>query len=138
MCENELFEGFRDRLIEGNEEQYGAEIRAKYGESVIDASYAKVRGMTETQYAAVEAISGELGETLKAACVQGDPAGDMAQKACELHKKWLCCFWDSYSKEAHKSIAQMYVDDLRFTAHYDKIAPGCATFLRDAINIFCA
>jgi hypothetical protein len=27
----------------------------------------------------------------------------------------------------------MYVDDARFTAHYDAIAPGCAAFLRDAV-----
>jgi hypothetical protein len=32
----------------------------------------------------------------------------------------------------------MYVDDPRFTAYYDKIAPGCAGFLRDAVKIFCA
>jgi hypothetical protein len=45
--------------------------------------------------------------------------------------------WDSYSSEAHKGLAQMYVDDERFTAYYDNIAPGCATFLRDAIMIYC-
>ena len=30
-----------------------------------------------------------------------------------------------------------YLSDPRFTAYYDKIAPGCAVFLRDALLIFC-
>jgi len=68
----------------------------------------------------------------------GDPSSELAQKACEIHKKWLCYFWDSYSKEAHLGVTQMYVDDPRFTEYYDKIVPGCAVFLRDAVNIYCS
>lgn len=34
-------------------------------------------------------------------------------------------------------LAQMYVDDPRFSEYYDKIAPGCAAFLRDAVIIYC-
>ena len=34
-------------------------------------------------------------------------------------------------------LGEMYVADERFKAYYDKIAPGCAEFLRDAINIYC-
>lgn len=65
------------------------------------------------------------------------PAGETAQKACELHKKWISFYWDGYSKEAHAGLAEMYVADPRFKAYYDKIAPGCAEFLRDAIRIYC-
>ena len=136
MSDKEKFEGFKEKLIADNESKYGDEIRAKYGDGAIDASIAKVKGMTEEQYAEAEALSDELGETLKAAFEQGDPKSELAQKACLLHKKWLCHYWDSYSEEAHVGIAQMYVDDERFTAYYDKIAPGCAVFLRDAVLAF--
>ena len=34
----------------------------------------------------------------------------------------------------HKGIAQLYVLDERFTAYYDKEVPGCARFLRDAVE----
>ena len=30
-----------------------------------------------------------------------------------------------------------HVSDSRFTATYDKVRPGLAMFLRDAINIYC-
>ncbi len=137
MSDQEKFEGFKRKLVEDNEGRYGAEIRAKYGDDVIDRSNAKIKGLTKEQYAELEKLSAEVNETLKAAFAEGDPAGELAQKACELHKKWLCYLWDHYSKEAHIGLAQMYVDDPRFTAYYDKIAVGCAEFLRDAILIYC-
>jgi hypothetical protein len=42
-----------------------------------------------------------------------------------------------YSKEYHMGLAEMYVADERFKAYYEKITPGCAEFLRDAINVYC-
>jgi DNA-binding transcriptional MerR regulator len=137
MSDKEKFDGFIQKLLDDNERQYGEEIRAKYGDNVIDRSNAKIKGMTKEQYEQAEALRLECDVTLKAAFEQGNPASALAQKACELHKKWLCHFWDHYSKEAHIGVTQMYVDDPRFTAYYDRIAPGCAEFLRDAVMLYC-
>lgn len=138
MTDEEKFEGFKEKLILDNEQKYGGEIREKYGDEAVDRSNAKLKNMTKEQYGELEALTQELNRTLKAAFEQGDPGGELAQKACALHKKWLCFYWDHYSKEAHRGVAQMYVDDPRFTAYYDAIVPGCAVFLRDAVQIFCA
>ena len=138
MSDSEKFEGFKQKLIDNNEEKYGKEAREKYGDDAVNRSNARIKGMTKEQYEAHEALTNELNNTLKAAFEQGDPASELAQKACELHKKWLCFFWDNYTKEAHLGLTQMYVDDPRFTSYYDKIAPGCAVFLRDAVKIFCS
>lgn len=137
MTDKEKFEGFKQELIDDNEKQYGEEIRSRYGDDTVDCSNEKVKGMTTDQYANLEQLTAELNETLKAAFEQGDPSGELAQKACNLHKNWLCFYWEHYSKEAHIGITQMYVDDARFTEYYDKIAPGCAVFLRDAVAIYC-
>lgn len=75
-------------------------------------------------------------DTLEAAFETGDPAGDLAQKACELHKQWLMFVWKDYSKQRHAGLAQMYVDDERFTAFYDTRKPGMAKFFRDALMIY--
>jgi hypothetical protein len=75
-------------------------------------------------------------ETLAEAFATGDPAGELAQKAADFHKKWLTYYWSEYSKEAHAGLAQMYVDDPRFTAYYDEKQPGTAEFLRDAVLIY--
>ena len=137
MSDQEKFEGFLQKLVDHNEHQYGEEARAKYGDERVNRSNAKVLNMSKEQFTELERLTEDLNETLKAAFEQGDPASELAQKAFELHKKWLCFYWDDYNKEAHKGVTQMYVDDPRFTAYYDKIAPGCAAFLRDAVAIYC-
>lgn len=138
MSDKEKFEGFKKKMIEENEKKYGEEIREKYGDAAIDASNAKLMGLTAEQYEHAQELSAEINASLKTAFEQGDPGGELAQKVCALHKEWLCYFWTSYSQEAHLGLAQMYVDDPRFRAYYDAIAPGCAVFLRDALAVYCA
>lgn len=136
MSDKEKFEGFKQKMIDENEKKYGEEIRAKYGNEQVEKSNKKVRDMTEEQYAEVEKLSAEIMTMLKEAMKTGDPAGEPAQKAADLHRQWLCYFWDKYTREAHAGVAQMYVEDERFTAFYDKEQPGTAAFLRDAILIY--
>lgn len=136
MTNKEKFEGFKQNLIDENERKYGAEVRAKYGNERVDKSNKKVMDMTQEQYAAAEKLAADVMDTLEKAFATGDPAGELAQKTADLHRQWLCYYWDSYSKEAHAGVAQMYVDDERFTAFYDKKRPGMAKFLRDAIHIY--
>ena len=93
--------------------------------------------MSQKQYTELEKLTEELNGTLRKAVEQGDPGSELAQKACELHRQWLCYYWDKYTKEAHIGLTQMYVYDSRFTEYYEKIAPGCAAFLRDAVAIYC-
>lgn len=136
MTDKQKFEGFKQQLIDDNEKQYGQEIRAKYGDEQVDRSNRKLKEMTEEEYNRLEQLNQELHKTLEEAFVTGDPGSELAQKAADLHRQWLSFYWDSYSKEAHASVAQMYVDDPRFTAYYDKTQPGLAAFLRDAVVIY--
>jgi DNA-binding transcriptional MerR regulator len=136
MSNKEKFEGFKQKMVDENEKKYGKEIREKYGKDTVEKSNARVMNMTQEQHDEVTALSNQLTETLAQAFATGDPAGELAQKAADLHKKWLTYFWNEYSKEAHAGLAQMYVDDARFTAHYDEKQPGTAAFLRDAILIY--
>ncbi len=137
MTDKEKFEGFKKKLIDENEEKYGKEVRAAFGDQTVDDSNAKLMGLTPEKYAEVQELSLQINQTLKQAMEQGDPAGELAQKVCGMHKKWLSYYWKKYSKEAHMGLAQTYVDDPRFRKYYDDIAPGCAEFLRDAIMIYC-
>ena len=137
MTDKEKFEGFKKNLIDENEKKYGREIRAAFGDQAVDDSNARLMGLTPEKYAEVQDLSQQINQALKQALEQGDPAGETAQKVCEMHKKWLSFFWKNYTKEAHMGLAQTYVDDPRFRKYYDDIAPGCAEFLRDAIMIYC-
>lgn len=136
MTDQEKFAGFKQKLIEDNEAKYGNEIREKYGDEAVDKSNQKLKGMTKEQYAQFEKLGEMVLDTLKEAMATGDPASDLAQKTADLHRQWLSFTWNKYSKEAHAGLAQMYVDDERFTAYYDRIQPGAAEFLRDAVLIY--
>lgn len=137
MTDQEKFEGFKQGLIDENEQRYGAEIREKYGDEVIQTSNANLKGMTREQYDEAQRLSEEIRVALCAALQSGGPAGGLAQEACALHEKWLRIYYPGYSKAYHRELGQMYAADERFGAYYDKIAPGCAGFLRDAIEIYC-
>ncbi|MCK1997271.1 MerR family transcriptional regulator [Psychrobacillus psychrodurans] len=136
MTDKEKFEGFKQKLVDDNEKKYGKEIRKKYGEDTVNASNVKIKGMTEEEYAKIQKLEEQMFMNLKAAMDTENPAGEQAQKAADLHKQWLCFYWDQYSKEAHEGLAEMYVSDERFTAYYDKVQSGATEFLRDAIVIY--
>lgn len=136
MSDIEKFEGFKQKQIDENEKKYGKEIREKYGDEAVNKSNNKLKNMTKEEYDKITALGNEVIETLDAAFKAGDPAGELAQKAADLHRQWLSFYWDSYSKEAHAGIAQMYVNDERFTEYYDKKQPGTAEFLKEAIMIY--
>lgn len=137
MSDKEKFQGFKQKLVDENEKKYGKEIREKYGDEAVNASNAKLMGLTPEKYERAQDLSRQINEGLKAAFEQGDPAGGQAQKVCAMHKEWLGFFWPKYTKETHIGLAQMYVDDPRFRKYYDDIEEGCAEFLRDAIRIYC-
>lgn len=136
MSDQEKFEGFKQKLIEENEAKYGQEIREKYGEDTVDKSNAKLKNMTQAEHEELTRLAREVMDTLAEAMAAGDPAGPLAQKAADLHRRWISFYWTEYSKEAHAGVAQMYVDDERFKAYYDAAQPGTAEFLRDAIHIY--
>ncbi len=139
MSNKEKFEGFKKTMIEENEEKYGKEIRERFGNDVIEESNQKLSQMTQEDYQDIEKLAQELNLKLKDAVATGNPGGDLAQEVCELHRRWLTFYWpkDTYSKEAHLGLAQMYCQDERFKEYYEKIAPGTAEFLNEAIKVYC-
>ena len=140
MNNNEKFEGFKQKLLEDNEKNYGEELRSKYDNESLKGSFQKVKGMSKEQWENAQKLSAQINELLKVAVAENNPSSEIAQKVCDMHRQWLCMFWKegTYSKEAHKALAEGYVEDERFTAYYDKIAVGCTKFLRDAIVNYCS
>lgn len=136
MSNKEKFRGFKEKIVLNNEKKYGKEVRSKYGDDIVNKSNEKIKGMSENQYDEVTKLADFIIETLAEAFETGNPESEIAQKLAQMHKKWLCYYWSSYTPEAHAELAQMYVDDERFTAYYDKNKTGSAKFLRDSILIF--
>lgn len=137
MSDREKFEAFKRRAVEANEEQYGREIREKYGQEAVEGSNRKFLSMTEEAHGQWKALEAEILSALAAAVRGGeDPAGPEGRRIAELHRRWLCCTWDKYTPQAHRGVAELYTEDQRFTAYYDKEVPGCAAFLRSAVRAY--
>ena len=134
MSDEQKFEAFKMRAVAHNEETYGAEIRAKYGDQEVDEANAAVMNLTQAQYQEWTDLGREIQERLEAA-VQAElsPEGEEGKEITALHRQWLTITGNRYEPDKHRGIAVLYVDDPRFTAYYDRAVPGCARFLRDAV-----
>ena len=134
MNDKEKFEGFKKDLIDQNEKQYGVEIREKYGVQAVEGSNRKLMNLSQEAYDRMQKTGEEINRLLEQAVRENaDPAGEEGRKIAALHREWLGFTWQQYSPEAHAGLTQMYVDDERFTAYYDKNVKGCAAFLREAV-----
>lgn len=135
MHDTEKFEGLKKQLVDENEQKYGREVREKYGDKTVDESNAKMLNMSKEKYDAMQADAQAILDMLAEAVTQGiSPESDAGREIAALHKKWLGYTWPQYTKEAHLGLVQMYIDDERFAAYYDKAQPGAALFLRDAVT----
>lgn len=111
-------------------EIYEKEAREKYGDEAVE--YSK----EQSKLSHVQELEEQIKTALKMAVEDGNPEGELAQKACELHQEWIKCHWKTYNKEAHLGLCQMYLQDPRFYEYYEKIAPKCADFLVEAMKIY--
>ena len=138
MSDKEKFAAFKQNIVNENEKKYGEEIRKKYGDKTVDDTNKKILDMSQESWNSLEELNERLNKTLKAAVEEGTPESETAQKACALHKEWLGHYWNFYSQEAHLNLCLMYTQDERFKEYYEKIAPGCADFLYEAMKIYLA
>lgn len=135
MSEQEKFAALKERAVRENEERYGEEIRKAYGADTVDESNQKLLNMTPEKWERFHQLEEEIREMLKN-CVLGgiSPESQEAKKLVRLHREWLCMTWPTYSVEAHKGVASLYVCDERFRKYYDEAVEGCAAFLKEAIQ----
>lgn len=134
------FAALKQQAIRENEQRYGAEARARYGNDAVDATNRKVEAMTQEEWDGAQTLSETIARLLATIAAADAPEelvlGATGRELCAAHKAWLLHYWqpDMYSPDAHRGLAQMYVADERFTATYEAMAPDGARILCDAIE----
>ena len=135
MEDEKKFAALKAKLVAENEAAHGKEARAKYGDGEVDAANAGLMGLTQKQYDAWNALDAELRQRLEAAVKAGlGPDSEEGRELYDLHRRWLTVTVKDLTAQKHRGIAQLYVLDERFTAYYDRAVPGCAQFLRGAVE----
>ena len=135
MSDQEKFKAFKKGIVAENEEKYGKEARAKYGDEQVNAANANIMGLKEHEFERWSALDKEILDKLEQAVTEGlSPEGEIGKELTRLHLEWLSFTIKNCSPAQQKGIAQLYVCDERFTAYYDKKTPGCAAFLTAAVS----
>ena len=135
MADTEKFEGLKRRMAAENDAKYGPELAARYDADTLADSRRRFMSLTPQQMEKMDGLAARIQWELEQAVqAQEDPAGAAGRQIAQLHRQWLGYTWPRYTPEAHAGLAQLYVCDERFTAHYDARVPGCARFLCDVIT----
>lgn len=129
MSASHVFDGFAH-------ERYEPEARDRWGDEAVDRSNASWERLGEDGKKRHLRIDREIVEALGAAVRVGFTADSAeVQDIVSRHHAWLSEIWTP-DATAYRSLTQMYVDDERFRAHYDEVAPGAAELLRDAAALY--
>ena len=124
-----IFDGF-------DHKKYEPEARDRWGDDAVDRSNASWERLGDEGKKRHLRIDQEIVEALGAAVRVGFTADSAeVQEIVARHHAWLSEIWTP-DANAYRSLTQMYVDDERFRAHYDEVAPGAAELLRDGAALY--
>lgn len=131
LTPEELFEVFGD----DDPTQHAAEAEQRWGDT--DAYQQSRERTSRYGKADWERIRSDGERDLAAyaaAYAAGLPAdSEQAMDAAEAHRRSIDRAFYDCSREMHVGLGEMYVSDPRFAATYDRVAPGLAAYVRDAI-----
>ena len=132
MSSTAMFQGFDESKLN----EYREEARRRWGNTPAwEESERRTSGYTKQDWQDIQSESDEINRGL-AALMERDPAGAEAQ---ELVGRWHTLINTRFyecSPQVFRGLADMYVEDERFTAHYDRWEPGLAAFLRQAMHVY--
>jgi len=114
--------------------QYQQEAQERWGDTAAwRQSQERTKHWTKADYERVKRDGQAFVQELASAMDQA-PDSPAVQALVARHRAGINAFYDC-TDEIYAGLAEMYVADPRFTAHYDAARPGLAAFLRRAMLI---
>jgi MerR family transcriptional regulator, thiopeptide resistance regulator len=132
LTPEERFEVFGDF----DPDEHAAEVEERWGGTdAYRESQRRVARYTKADWERIKADGQAAVDALVAAMRAGRPADSSeAMDGAEAHRRQIDEWFYPCSYEMHVGLAEMYLVDPRFTATYEKIAPGLAQYVHDAIT----
>jgi DNA-binding transcriptional MerR regulator len=130
MSKRQFFEGFNDE----QQAEYEKEAMQMYDPAIVKASNQKWRNYT----AAEKQRIGDEGNAVYEDMLQAMPKGAAspeAQAAVERWRRHMEYFWVPNDDQL-LGLTDLYNNDLRFKANFDKIDPNLAGFMREAVIVY--
>ncbi len=130
MSKKQFFEGFSDE----QQAEYEKEAMQMYDPDTVKASNQRWREYSPAEKQRI----GEEGNAVYAAYLEALPKGASSPEAQACIERWrrqIEYFWVPNDAQL-LGLADLYNDDPRFKANFDKIHPGLAEFIREAVKIY--
>ena len=131
MDEKEMFEMFG----EFDPTAYEEEVCKKWGKTEAYAESARrTAKYTKADWATIRAEADAITQAFAAHMAEALAPGDpKAMDVAERHRLHIDRSFYPCPHAQHVHLGEMYVADERFAANYEKVRPGLAAFVRDAI-----
>ncbi|WP_341719236.1 MerR family transcriptional regulator [Micromonospora sp. FIMYZ51] len=132
LTPQERFEVFGDFDPEAHAEE--AEQRWG-GTDAYRESNRRTSSYTKQDWQRMKDETEDWGRRIVALMASGEPAdGPAAMELAEEHRQHISRWFYECSYEIHTGLADMYLADERFLAHYEALAPGLGRYLHEAIH----
>jgi DNA-binding transcriptional MerR regulator len=137
MDKKEMFDAFDERALEEHRTKYADEAKQRWGTTDAYAeSQKRTSKYTREDWERIQQEGAEIREGL-AALMSRSPSDPNVQGLVKRFHEHMNNNFYTCSLEMLSGLGDMYVNDPRFTATYEKVRPGLAVFLRDAIKVYC-
>lgn len=131
MTDKELYEGFTEEEVK----KMRAEVSDKWGEKELLATEERIRTLGKEGWKDTKKKGEDIVQLLSELMDLGADH-EKVQKAIQLYHRYMNTFYE-VDEARYRGLAQMYVDDGRFTAYYEKYREGLAHFVKQAIDVYC-
>lgn len=130
MSKRQYFQAFSDE----QQAEYEKEAAQKYDMNTVKASQKKWQSYTTVDKQRI----GEEGNDITEALLQSMPKGPSspeAQAALERWRQYIGNFWVP-NDEQFAGLIDLYNDDPRFKANFDKVDPNLVAFMKEAVEVY--
>ena len=116
--------------------QYDAEVEQRWGETdAYRESRRRTSSYTKDDWLRIKAEGADVERRFAEALRSGVAAdSEQAMDVAEEHRQHISRWFYDCPPEMHAGLGRMYVEDERFTAHYEEIAPGLAQYVSTAVQ----
>ena len=132
LTPEERFEVFGD----GFSDERQAEAEERWGDTEAWAqSQRRTAAYTKEDWIRIKDETDDVHRRFAEALRAGVPAdSEQAMDVAEEHRQHITRWFYDCPPPMHAGLGRMYVEDERFTAHYDEVAPGLAQYVSTAVQ----
>lgn len=136
MANEDMFKGFDMKDIEKHQQKYAKEVREKYPKDTVQQAEAKTSQYTKEDWQNIQKKTNEIYGNI-AQRMDRDPSDPEVQQEVAKWKEFITDHFYDCNFEIFRGLADLYVNDPRFTKNIDKHGEGLAPYLREAMIIYC-